>query len=253
MNKLSINYLLWTFGIMLLCWGFCAVCSINGILLANYPFLYVPYILGGFSPTIASYIVLKQNGGFKSFWGWLKSIFDFKQKPISYLLVVLLSIIPVLLRCFICGFELGVPIYLMIPIIPMMIFGGGLEEAGWRHILQPELEKKFGFSISTVIVGIIWCLWHLPLFFIIGVSQYNTSFLIFCILVFGSSFALAAIKKNTGSTWLCILFHALTNTYAGTFIYNDNNVLLGSIVTSVVVIMLSYIWVKVVRSKEILS
>lgn len=42
--------------------------------------------------------------------------------------------------------------------IPMMFVGGGLEEAGWRYILQPELEKKYSFTVSTIIVSIIWWL-----------------------------------------------------------------------------------------------
>lgn len=37
----------------------------------------------------------------------------------------------------------GAPIYAIVFMIPMMLLGGGLEEAGWRYILQPELEKKY--------------------------------------------------------------------------------------------------------------
>ena len=253
MSKLSVKFLIWTFAIMLLCWVTCAVCSINGVLLKDNAFLYIPYILGGFSPTIASYIVLKQTGNVKNFWSWLKGVFDFKNKPLFYLLVILLSIVAILPRCFISGYELSAPSYSIIIAIPMMIFGGGLEEAGWRHILQPELEEKFGFSLATILVSIIWCLWHLPLFFIAGVSQYGTSYLIFGVGVLGTSFALAAIKKKTGSTWLCVLFHALTNAYAGTFIFNDNNIMLGSIVSSVFVIVISCVWVKTDRTKKSLS
>ena len=253
MSKMSVKFLLWTFAIMLLCWGTCALCSINGVLLKENAFLYIPYILGGFSPTIASYIVLKRTGNVENLWGWLKDVFDFRHKPLFYLLVVLLSIVPILPRCIISGYELGAPLYSIIIAIPMMIFGGGLEEAGWRHILQPEMEKKFGFSVATILVSIVWCLWHLPLFFIIGVSQYGTSYLAFAVLMFGTSFALATIKKRTGSTWLCVLFHALTNAYAGTFIFNDNNILLGCIVSSVVVIVLSFIWVRTGRAKKLLS
>ena len=252
MSKLSVKFLLWTFAIMLLCWGACAVCSINGVLLKDNPFLYVPYILGGFSPTIASCIVLKQYGH-KNFFGWLKGIFDFKHNPLFYLPVVLLSIVLILPRCFISGYKLGASLYSIIFMLPMMIFGGGLEEAGWRHILQPELEKKFGFSLAVIFVSIIWCLWHLPLFFISGVAQYGTSYPAFGIWVVGASFALAAIKKKTGSTWLCVLFHALSNTYAGIFIYNNSNILLANIVSSVVVIVIAYIWVKTGRPKKSLS
>lgn len=61
MNKLIKDYLLYTFLIMIICWGLCAICSLNGILLNKYYFLYIPYLLGGWSPTIASFLASKKN------------------------------------------------------------------------------------------------------------------------------------------------------------------------------------------------
>ena len=61
MNKLIKDYLSITFLIMIICWGTLIVCSINGIILKDNPLLYVPYLIGGWSPTIASYISLKKN------------------------------------------------------------------------------------------------------------------------------------------------------------------------------------------------
>ena len=60
MSKLGVRLLIWTFLIMALTWGVCAACSLNGIHLEDNAFLYVPYILGGYSPTIASFIAMKQ-------------------------------------------------------------------------------------------------------------------------------------------------------------------------------------------------
>ncbi len=57
MSKLSKEYLLYTFSIMLVCWGgICLVCNLNNISLNDNYLLYIPYLLGGWSPTIASYI-----------------------------------------------------------------------------------------------------------------------------------------------------------------------------------------------------
>ena len=251
MSKLSVKYLIWTFIIMLLCWGTCVVCSMNGMSLANNSFLYIPYILGGFSPTIASFVALKQSGNVKNFKGWLKDIFDFKHKPVTYLLVIVLSVVYILPQCLISGYEQGASLYFIFLLVPQMLVGGGMEEAGWRHILQPEMEKKFNFIISTIFVSIIWWLWHLPIFFIAGTSQYGTSFWIFGIGVLGSSFALAAIKKKTNSTWLCILFHAFMNALVAIFVINSN--ILGSIVTSAVLILIAYIWVKTDRVDKMLA
>jgi membrane protease YdiL (CAAX protease family) len=100
-------------------------------------------MLGGFSPTIASYIALKKNNVVTGFKQWLKNVFSFKASPFFYLFVFILFVIPCITRIFIYpGLDDMSPLYMFFALLPAMIIGGGVEEAGWRYILQPELEKK---------------------------------------------------------------------------------------------------------------
>ena len=249
MSKLNIKYLVYTFIIMIMCWGTCIVCSINGILLSDNYWLYIPYLLGGLSPTIASFIVLKQNKVITGFKEWIKNVFDFKHNLWSYVIVVLFAIIFILPQCLISGYEKGAPLFTIIFMVPIMLFGGGLEEAGWRYILQPELEKKCNFLISTIIVSVIWWLWHLPLFHIQGVAQYGQNFLAFGLNVLGLSFALACIRRNTNSVWLCVLFHCIINSLSGIYIVNNN--ILGNIVSALIVIVCSLVLIRLGEKKKI--
>lgn len=243
MSKLNKNYLGFTFLIMLICWGICVLCSFSGIFLNDKIWLYVPYLLGGWSPTIASYLSLKKNNEVKSIKEWLKNIFDFRHNIFSYLMTVIMAVIFILPQCLISGYENRAPLFAIIVMVPMMLVGGGLEEAGWRYILQPELEKKYSFTISTIIVSIIWWLWHLPLFYIQGVGQYGQSYIAFGINILGVSFALASIRKNTGSVWLCVLFHCIVNSLLG--IYNINDNIWGNITATAILILCSYALVKI--------
>lgn len=251
MSKLNIKYLVYTFIIMIMCWGTCIVCSINGILLSDNYWLYIPYLLGGLSPTIASFIVLKQNKVITGFKEWIKNVFDFKHNLWSYVLVVLFAIIFILPQCLISGYEKGAPLFAIIFMVPVMLFCGGLEEAGWRYILQPELEKKCNFLISTIIVSVIWWLWHLPLFHIQGVAQYGQNFLAFGLNVLGLSFALACIRRNTNSVWLCVLFHCIINSLSGIYIVNNN--ILGNIVSALIVIVCSLVLIRLGEKKKIFN
>ena len=251
MSKLNIKYLVYTFIIMIMCWGTCIVCSINGILLSDNYWLYIPYLLGGLSPTIASFIVLKQNKVITGFKEWIKNVFDFKHNLWSYVIVVLFAIIFILPQCLISGYEKGAPLFTIIFMVPIMLFGGGLEEAGWRYILQPELEKKCNFLISTIIVSVIWWLWHLPLFHIQGVAQYGQNFLAFGLNVLGLSFALACIRRNTNSVWLCVLFHCIINSLSGIYIVNNN--ILGNIVSALIVIVCSLVLIRLGEKKKIFN
>lgn len=251
MNKLVKDYLIYTFLIMLICWGLCAICSLNGILLNENYFLYIPYLLGGWSPTIASFFALKKNNKIANFKEWLGNVFDFKHNIFSYFMVIVLGILFILPQCLISGYENGFPLYAIFVMIPVMLLGGGLEEAGWRYILQPELEKKYKFIISTLIVSVVWWLWHLPLFYIQGVGQYGQNYLAFGISILGETFALASIRKNTNSVWLCVLSHCIVNSLSGIFIINDN--ILGNIVTTIILIFSSLVLVKANNKKKIFS
>ena len=239
MSKLCKKFLVITFLIMIVCWGCCLIFSINGILLNKYPVLYLPYCLGVWSPTIASYITMKSEGQVKKFKDWLKIIFDYKQPIISYLTVFILGIVFILPQCLISGYSKGAPLIAIIPLMPFMLFGGGLEEAGWRCILQPELEKKYSFTLSTIMLSVIWWLWHLPLFFLEGVGQYGTSYVAFGITVLGLSFVLAAIRKVPTSVCLCLVLHSFVNSLLEIYIINKN--IKGNIVTAILLIAAAYL------------
>jgi len=66
--------------------------------------------------------------------------------------------------------------YLYIPGLFSSIIFGGIEELGWRGILLPELQKKFNNIISTIIIGAVWGIWHLPYFYLPGTGFFGNSF-----------------------------------------------------------------------------
>jgi membrane protease YdiL (CAAX protease family) len=233
---------------MTVCWGTCFICGANGITLTDNYLLYVPYLLGGLSPTIASLIVTKKQKCFKE---WIIDIFDFKHNIFSYIAVIVFSVLFILPQCLISGFKVGAPLFAVVFMIPVMLFGGGLEEAGWRYLLQPMLEKKFKFVVSTLLVSFIWWIWHLPLFFIPGVAQQGQNFFVFGINVLGLSFALASIKKTSGSVWLCVLFHCIVNSLSGVYIVNDN--IWGNVASAAILIVVSLILVAANDKKKILK
>lgn len=104
LSKVSRNYLWITFFIMIVCWGTCMLFSINGYALNDYYVLYILWIVGGVSPTIASYFTLKKNGVVSGLKDWLKKLFDAKQKLQFY--ASLLTVLTTHYAAFSCLKEL---------------------------------------------------------------------------------------------------------------------------------------------------
>jgi membrane protease YdiL (CAAX protease family) len=68
-----------------------------------------------------------------------------------------------------------------------------------------------GRPAAAVIVGVVWAVWHLPLFVLPGAGQYGTNFPIFALGVVGLALALAWLYGGTRSIFLCVMFHAAYN------------------------------------------
>ena len=113
------------------------------------------------------------------------------------------------------------PLYVALLSFPIMIVGGGLEEIGWRGFLQPALQKRFSELLSTIIVSFIWAIWHWPLWFIPGTNQTQRDFIAFNITTIAISFLLTTIFNATKSIFMCLIFHALLNSFWSVYVPND--------------------------------
>ena len=218
-KKLVQDFLIITFAIMIIFWGGCALLSQIFNLTVNNVFLRIMHIIGGFSPTIASYVSLKRSNKVGNFKEWMKQIFDVKHSIQIYGLMFLFVLIYYFVNCIINGFDFGAPIFMLVIILPMMLFGGGNEEVGWRMILQSELEKKLGFNLAAIFTGIIWWIWHLPIFFINGTANADMNFFLFGIMCISLSYALGTIRKISNGVFPCVLAHCLINGLSAVLVF----------------------------------
>ena len=105
-----------------------------------------------------------------------------------------------------------------IPTLLVLLLAACFEELGWRGYAVESLNNKFNYFEATAIFGILWSLWHLPMFFI--PESYQAELLqedfILVINFFVSIIPLAFIiswfcKKNSGSILGAILIHSIVN------------------------------------------
>lgn len=97
----------------------------------------------------------------------------------------------------------------LITLIAGVILGPLWEEPGWRGFALPRLQAQFGPLIGTIILGVLWALWHLPGY----LGGWMTGGL-FSLIVSGIAFSIIVtwVYNNTrGSILLMILFHSSSN------------------------------------------
>jgi uncharacterized protein len=133
---------------------------------ANLPFF---GSLGTVGPFIASFLAVRYETGKWAMPGRLlptmrlRSWINLLTGPA--LVIAAFVVIPYMI-CIAPGHKLISPGFL-IPLLAVWpnILGGPLEEEfGWRGYLLPRLSARIGNAWSTLLVGVIWASWHLPLF-----------------------------------------------------------------------------------------
>jgi membrane protease YdiL (CAAX protease family) len=110
-------------------------------------------------------------------------------------------------------------------VVPMLIFGQIwvviAEEFGWRGFALPRLQERYGSLGATLVLGPIWALWHLPMFFTEGSPQYSenvpVSFAMYAVIITLTSIIFTMLyNRSGGSVLACMLFHAFFNIAAFT-------------------------------------
>jgi membrane protease YdiL (CAAX protease family) len=100
--------------------------------------------------------------------------------------------------------------------LPLLILGPLSEEIGWRGYALGRLQTRWNALTTSLIVGLVWALWHLPLFMMVGPSQHELGipFMPLLIELTASSILYTWLYNNTKqSIWSAILLHWLY-TYA---------------------------------------
>lgn len=225
-----------------------------GIIRYGSPIFMIFYGLSGYSPAIAGLLSAHKFYSKSEFKSFLKSCINIKKGFKEYLYILITIFIlwstPFIIICFFRDeyILLTYPLFFLIYLTPIMIFGGGLEEIGWRGFLLPKLLSRYSPLKSSLIIGVIWSLWHLPIWFIVGSPQQSINFIPFSLSCIASSFVLTFIYMEANSIWLCILFHALDNACSYIFKYSvDMHVVISSF-TAIVGLLIFFISTKYIKN-----
>ena len=180
------------------------------------------FLASAFGPGVAAFVTVLGFHGKAGFAHWLRRCLRWRLGWRWYALAVLAAPLAM-------GTALGLnaisggttpPMPVQCPILIIIaqfavitVFGGPLgEEFGWRGYALPALSDLLGWRWAAILIGAVWGLWHLPLFWMPGTAQAELPMGLFLASTVALSVVFARLSVNTQFSVLpAILLHGAIN------------------------------------------
>lgn len=201
--------------------------------ITGFPTVFVPgkfeglSYLSSFGPALSALIVVGIVEGPDGIKRLICSLFQWRVKFIWYLVVflgpALTMVTAVTLHYVFTGIGLAQSftewmsafpqhLLMIVSVFIFMMVGIWGEEVGWRGFALPKLQEKYHPLLASLILGAIWAIWHLPLFFIEGSQQAEQGMTFFFLATLGYSILYSWIYNGSGENLFMIwLLHSMNN------------------------------------------
>jgi uncharacterized protein len=188
-----------------------------------YAFGLSPSPIIAFGPFLAAILVLALTTGKGGVVTLLRRMVRWRVRPVWYAVALLLPVAisggAALLNVVVLGAsapspaELGawsglVPTFFLLLLVPGI--GGAWEEPGWRGYALPKLQGGHSALLASLILGVVWAFWHLPLMVIGQIHLSDPVYIVAWTVV------LTWVFNNTnGSVLIAMLMHNIHNVISG--------------------------------------
>ncbi|RLM42063.1 CPBP family intramembrane metalloprotease [Haloarcula sp. Atlit-47R] len=208
--------------------------------------------LGAFGPTVAAFLLVAYANGFAGVRQLAGRAIQLDY-PKQWILVALLlppAIVGgALAVAVVTGTTptfpwAGQPIVLLLAFVWIFLLGGPIqEEFGWRGYLLDPLQERLTPLGGGLAVGLVWAVWHLPLFYIPSETiYYDNPFLGFAVSITLLSVLMTWVYNSTnGSLLPALLMHTSWNWAQGMFPILDSDpaslAMVGLLVAATIVVV----------------
>jgi len=201
-------------------WSFWLV----GILIAHHkvalPLMPI-LVIGSFGPFVGALVTTWWGGGWRESWRFFARAFDPRMGwavfLVSFFLLPLLALAGEFIHAWLNASSPQIRMHgteMLEGYLFLFVFGGTLaEEYGWS-LLSDKLDGFLPLKLATFVLGLVWSVWHLPLFFIVTphATQGYTPFYIFLVGTTVMRFLFAwAYHRGRRNILSQMLFHTASN------------------------------------------
>lgn len=184
-------------------------------------------ILSGFGPSLAGVAVVGFNAGAAGLRLWLVRCLNWRLAWLWYGLAFLtppvIMVSAILLDAALGGVMPGFLSPVKIPLVLVnfglvLLVGGPIgEEFGWRGYLTPALTSRMNWRTASLLLGVIWGIWHLPLFFMAGTPQATMGIAVYMVNILAGAVVFGWLfERSRESIVPCLVLHTSLNAWAGT-------------------------------------
>ena len=182
-------------------------------------------LAGGFGPSLAGVVMVAHGSGMAGLCRWLTRCLHW---GVGWRWIALAFLFPVVFM----GLAAAAHVVLggSLPPSPaaghvglaavnfLLIFlvGGPLgEEFGWRGYALPALQTRWGWRLASLLLGMVWAVWHLPLFYSAGTLQSHLPMGLYALSAVASSVLFAWLfNRSRGSIVPVLVLHTAVNAWS---------------------------------------
>jgi len=193
--------------------------------------LFLIFMLPGlFAPFLVALYMIRSSGSMELWQTFKDRLFNLRLiNPVVFLPSLLITPAAILIAALISivfggdlsqlqfaeGFSFTIG---MVPTLVILILAATFEELGWRSYAMDSLHSRYEYFTATLIFGVLWSGWHIPMFFIQGsyqneIALENLWFAAnFLISIIPLAFIISWIcKSNRGSITAAVILHFFIN------------------------------------------
>jgi len=135
----------------------------------------------------------------------------FQWLVISLITFPLIALIAIGLHSLLGGPALALRTTQLLPQMIVILLIALGEEYGWRGYALPRLQQRYNALVASLILGLIWGVWHFP-GYLIGVGvPLEMPFYLFMLWVLAATILITWVYNNTRSVVAAILMHVAAN------------------------------------------
>jgi membrane protease YdiL (CAAX protease family) len=171
------------------------------------------FLLAVYAPGISGVFLVWRHSGLKGLGDFFRRL-SFWRAPLPWWLFLLLGIPVIIYTAAAIKGTIGNPFpfspwTMVFPaLLQSLLLGPMGEEFGWRGLALPLLQRRFSPFWASLILGVVWAVWHAPAFAMSGTPQSAWSFGPFFLGLIAITVIMTPLfNASRGSLLIAILYH----------------------------------------------